>query len=258
MKTIKVNLPRSLKEIEIVTLADLHIGDKFCDLKLVKSWVDYIRDNDNVYTILNGDLMNNAIKNSVSNVYEDVMTPTQQLYYLRDLFMPIKDKILAITSGNHERRTSKESDMHLSRTLSTFLDKDDVYSEEGVFLFVRLGELNKKATGKQKRRQVCYTIYVTHGSGSALKSNPAEGLSDSIDADVYIHSHIHQPQKKYGAVFRADTKNNTVSKFDRLYIITGSTLGYGGYAQIKKYKPSSNRNPILVLDGSKKLFWEKS
>lgn len=255
MKTIKVNLPRSLDKVKIVTLADLHIGDKYCDLKLVKSWIDEIKNNEDMYCILNGDLMNNAIKSSVSNVYEDVMTPKQQLHYVREMLEPIKDKILLITTGNHEIRTDKETDISLMEHLSIMLDLEDKYSNEGAVIVLRVGEIKgSKTTNQEKPRQVVYTMYVTHGSGGARMTNAATSLSPIIDVDIYIHSHTHQPDIKYSAMYRVDTKNNTTNKFDKMFVVTGSTLDYGGYAQIKKYIPSSNRNPIIILDGRKKYF----
>ena len=224
--------------------------------KLIDSWIKYIKDNSNVYCILNGDLMNNALKSSVSNVYEDTLRPSEQLYKLRDLFLPIRDKILAITTGNHERRTSKDSDSFPMRTLSTFLDLEDRWSDEGAVIILRVGSISgtKHTTNKNETRQVVYTIYVTHGSGGARTSNPALKLDRIVDADIYIHSHVHQPKIDYKGYYRIDTKNNTVAKYDRLYLITGSTVDYGGYAQIKNYNPSSNRNGIIFLNGTRKYF----
>lgn len=255
MKCIKIDLPRKFKEIRITTLADLHIGDRNADLKLIQCLIDEIKETPNLYCILNGDLMNNSTKTSVGNVYADTMTPSEQLYYLRDLLLPIKDKILCITTGNHERRTAKDNDIHLSKTLATFLGLEDRWCDEGAMLFVRIGELSKKATGKGYKRQVCYTIYVTHGSGSAKMANPALVLGNYIDADIYIHSHTHTPQVRYGSVIRTDTKNSTINQYDRMFVVTGATLKYGGYAQIKKYAPlPTNRNPIIRLSGTRKYF----
>lgn len=255
MRTIKVDLPRSLKSVRIVTLADLHIGDKFCNLKIVKAWVDMIRDEPDMYCILNGDLINNAIKSSVSNVYEDVMSPKQQLHYVRELLEPIKHKILLITSGNHEARSERESDISLMEHLAIMLDLESKFADEGAVLVVRVGEIKgSKETGKGNLRQPVYTFYITHGRGNAKMSNPAVDLAKTIDTDIYIHSHTHQPDVKYGGFFRVDTKNNTANRFDKLFAVTGSTLEYGGYAQIAKYTPSSQRNPIIKLDGTKKFF----
>ena len=44
---------KDVKEIRIVPLADIHIGDPLLDEKLLKQTIEYIKDNDNVFTILN-------------------------------------------------------------------------------------------------------------------------------------------------------------------------------------------------------------
>ena len=46
MKTIKIKLDRYIKKLKIITLADLHIGDKNCDLELVKSLIKKIQQKD--------------------------------------------------------------------------------------------------------------------------------------------------------------------------------------------------------------------
>jgi ribosomal protein S18 acetylase RimI-like enzyme len=66
-------LPKDLKECEIHTLADLHMGDAQCDYKLIKDRVDYIAKTPNAFCILNGDLMNNATKTSISDSYAELL-----------------------------------------------------------------------------------------------------------------------------------------------------------------------------------------
>lgn len=77
-------------------LSDFHIGDSLCDLKLIKSVLDEVKNSDNTFIILNGDLMNNSIKNSVSSIYDEVLTPMESIVRLTSLLEPIKDRILVI------------------------------------------------------------------------------------------------------------------------------------------------------------------
>ena len=49
------------KPIEIIPIADLHIGDPACQMNVVKSLINDLSENDNRYTILIGDLMNTAM-----------------------------------------------------------------------------------------------------------------------------------------------------------------------------------------------------
>ena len=52
--------------IEILPLADLHIGDIHSDGQKINEWLTYIKETENCFCILNGDLMNTAIRNSLS------------------------------------------------------------------------------------------------------------------------------------------------------------------------------------------------
>ena len=86
MKTVKVDLSADIDCLEIYTLADWHIGDKFCKISEIKDTLNYIKDTPNAYAILNGDLMNNATKTSVSDCYAEVMKPQEQLQIILPLW----------------------------------------------------------------------------------------------------------------------------------------------------------------------------
>ena len=90
MKVINVNLGKELKELRIIPISDVHLGDKLTNYKLLKEVLQTIKDTPNVYTILNGDLCNTALKNSKSDVYVDEMSPMEQINYLIELLEPIK------------------------------------------------------------------------------------------------------------------------------------------------------------------------
>ena len=89
MNCIKIDLPKELTEIEIHTLADLHMGDKYCDYMEINKQIASIKDNPNAYCILNGDLMNNATKTSISDCYAEQLTPMQQINQAVELLRPI-------------------------------------------------------------------------------------------------------------------------------------------------------------------------
>ena len=66
MKTISVSLPSEIDVLKIEVFADLHIGDRQCDMQLIRRRIDAVADDDNTYCFLNGDILNNATKTSVS------------------------------------------------------------------------------------------------------------------------------------------------------------------------------------------------
>ena len=72
--------------------------------------------------MLNGDLMNKAIKTSKSDSYKEKMTIEQEQDFLVELLKPIKNKILYMVQGNHEYRTSITSGIDPLRYVAKALD----------------------------------------------------------------------------------------------------------------------------------------
>lgn len=264
MKAIKVDLSRDLKSLEIIPLADLHIGDKQCDLELIKEKIDYIKNNENVYCILNGDILNNSVKTSVGDVYSETLTPMEQLQQALTLFEPIKDKILCVTTGNHEARTWKNDGIDLMGLLCSSLNIYNKYVNESAVIFLRFGKEsrgNKESNGSGKTRKVSYTLFVAHGSGGGrkegAKANRLAEMASIVDADIYIHSHTHLPLIMKQAFHRLDVRNSSISIVDKLFVNTSAYLNYGGYGEVAEFKPSSKESPHIYLSGTKKQFTAK-
>ena len=234
-------------EVLIYPLADLHIGDAHCDMDNIQSMVDEIGKKDNARVILNGDLMNNATKDSVSDVYGDKLTPNEQVEMIIKLLEPVKDKIIAITSGNHEKRTARIAGIDLSSMIAARFDLLDRYDPDGVVVFLNIG----KGRGK-----VSYSIYATHGSGGGRKEggkiNRLTDMQLVIDTDVYIHSHTHLPAlltTQYYRPYDGHKHKMKIECVDKLCVNTSSQLNYGGYGQANEYKPSSKDTPVISLSG---------
>lgn len=261
MKAIKVNLSRDLTNLEIITFADLHLGDVHCDVDSIRKDIEYVKNNKNVYCILNGDLMNNSTKTSVGDVYSETLTPMQQLERAVELFEPIKDKILAVTTGNHEARTWRNDGIDMMKLLCSQLNVHERYANESALIFLRFGAVkngHKETNGSGKERMVSYTIFVTHGSGGGRKEGAkAIRLADMasiVDADIYIHSHTHLPMVMKEAFYRTDIQNSSFAMVDKLFVNTSARLNYGGYGEAFEFKPSSKDNPHIYLNGTKKHF----
>jgi len=250
MKCIKHSLG-DFDQIEILPLADLHIGDIHSDGKKINEWLAYIKDTPNCFTILNGDLMNTAIKTSVSDTYLETLTPMEQLKQCVKLFEPLREKILLITQGNHEVRIAKNDSIDVTELFATQLQLSDRYSPASAMLFVQFG----KKTGHHSEQPMLYTIYCVHGSGAGGrkeggKINRLAELANIIDADCYVMSHTHLPAIMRNSFYRVDTRHCTTTKVDRLFLNTSSTLDYaGGYGEFFSFKPNSLETPLLILDG---------
>ena len=261
MKVIKIDLPRDLEQIEIHTFADEHLGDMCCDVRRLIQRIEYVKDTPNAYCILNGDIIDNATRNSIGDTYTQNLNPMNQLQKALEIFEPIKDKILCITHGNHENRTYKSEGINLSALIASQLGLAERYTPTSALLFVRLGETadgKKETNGSGRRRQICYSIYALHGSGGGRKDgakvNRLADLASIIDADIYIHSHTHLPVIMKQAFYRIDVRNSTVGIAEKLFVNTASNLDYGGYGEAQAYKPNSKETPIIYLSGVKKYM----
>ena len=257
MKVIKIDLPDDLKQIEIHTFADEHIGDEHSDIKRVLQRIEYVKNTPNAYCILNGDIIDNATRTSIGDIYTQVFNPMEQLKRAVELFEPIKDKILCITHGNHENRSYKKEGMNISNLIATQLGLADRYTPTSAVLFVRLG----KGSSHTRFAKILYTFYVLHGNGGGRKEGAkAIRLADMagiIDTDIYIHSHTHLPMIMKQAYHRIDNRNSVVARVDKLFVNTASNLDYGGYGEAGEFKPNSTDTPVIYLSGTKKYFEAK-
>lgn len=240
------------KEIEILPLADWHIGDLNSDGKKITEMLDYVKSKPNVFVILNGDLMNTATRQSVSDIYSEQISPMHQLEQCVKLFGPITERILSIQPGNHERRIWKESGADMTALMAEQLKIPTKYSSASTLLFIRVGKWYKSG---RHPGPVLYTIYCVHGSGGGKKEGGKlqrlVDLSAIVDADIYVHSHTHLPAIARTSYYRVSTTNRSVQQVDKLYINTSSALQYGGYGELASFKPNSTETPIIKLDGTR-------
>lgn len=254
MKVIKCDLPYA-ETIEILPMADLHIGDNMCDYKSIIDRIEYIKNTKNAYCILDGDLMDTAICSSIGDTYGANLQPMEQLNHCVRIFEPIKDKILAVLPGNHENRVYKADGIDITELMCAQLRIPQRYSPTTAMLFVRFGE------GKNHHRRQLYTIYVTHGSGGGRreggKVNRLADLAAIVDADIYIHSHTHLPLIFKEGYFRVSGANSSVALVDKLFVNTAASLNYGGYGDKAGFKPASKCSPIIYLNGLKREMWAK-
>ena len=251
MKIINVRLDENIKELHIIPISDIHIGDKQLNMKLLNEAIKRIQNEPNTYAILNGDLCNCALKNSKSDVYEDDLSPMEQINRLIYLIEPIKDKILVISGGNHEERITKETNIDILYLVAKQLGIEDRYAYSWWYLYLRFG---KKTDGAY--RPMCYQITGYHGSGGGRKpggkANRLQEMSQVVVADVYIMSHTHTPISMKQQIWIPDYANNSLNKKEMHYLMTNSFLNPEGYGEKLGMIPVSNTITEVVLDGTKR------
>lgn len=254
MESIKVELPKQICSVEVHPFADLHIGDKFCAMEGIKKRIEQVKDKESAYIILNGDIINNATKTSISDSYAEQLTPMEQISRFVELFEPVKDKILCLTSGNHENRTYNKEGIDITRLCARELGVESRYSKTGALLFLKFGCKSVNNHGDK----LLYSIYCNHGSGGGRKEGAkAIRLADMaciVDADIYLHSHTHLPMIMKQGFYRTDLRHFSCSNVTKLFVNTASALTYGGYGETFEYKPNSMDTPTIYINGQRREF----
>lgn len=252
MKVIKRDLNTDINKLTIIPISDVHIGDKTTNLKAFKEVLERIKNEDNTFTILNGDLCNMALKNSKSDVYSDELTPMEQVLQIIKFLEPIKDKILVMSNGNHEDRITKDTNIDILYLVAKQLRIEQVYSPSWWYLYLSFGE--NKAKG---HRPMLYTITGYHGFGGGSttggRANKVKKMSQVVLADCYIMSHVHEPINTKGIIFTPDYQHKSIVKKEMYYCISNSFVEYeNSYAEKMGLIPSHNGISEIELDGSQK------
>ena len=248
MKGIKIEITDPLESLDVVAVADLHIGDKNCDYNEIKNTINKIQNTPNLYCVLVGDLMNTAIAGGRSDVYSEELNPSEQLDKCVELFEPIKSKILAIVPGNHEERISRSVGFDVSAEFAKRLNLQDRYSATAALLFVKFGHSCKTCA------PITYSFYICHGRGGGRKIggklNSLSEYAGIIDTDVYIVGHTHLPAAFKQSSYRVTPQRAQATLHEQLFVNTSAALNYGGYGMRSGYTPASKSRPIITLSGT--------
>ena len=245
-------------DVSIIPVSDVHLGAAECMEKEFMDFVKWVSENENVYVTLGGDLLNNATKSSVSNIYDEVYRPMHAKKMMAKILEPIRDRILCAVGGNHERRSSKDVDDDITYDIMAKLDIENLYRENIAFVKVQLGKT--ESSGGNRRcgcQRPAYMLAVTHGSGGGVLTgagvNRNERFGYSVDGiDALIVGHTHKPYTTQPGKIVVDPRNSLISIKPFKVISSTSWLSFGGYAAQKMLLPSTNCLQTLILKGDKK------
>lgn len=245
--------------IEIYPITDFHDGDPKTDETMFKNFVKYIEADERRYWLYAGDNLNNAIKSSVSNVYNEKRSPHEQKEHFIELVRPIADKCLCFIPGNHEYRSQKETDCQVVWDIACRLVGDEkareLYRENEAFIKISFGEY--RCTGKAQK-PVTYVGWIHHGTGGGmyvgatvnkfqLRTMAIEGL------DFAVQGHVHKGKIGHKFDVRSiDPRNNVVLQREVLNVICCAWSDFGGYAARGMMLPGHKGPSCIVLNGRRK------
>ena len=239
-------------QLKILGLSDLHLEDPLCDTRRAVQFVEEVRSEDNTYCIVNGDVFNNATRTSVSDAWGNRMDIDTAIDEVVALLDPIKEKILVLTDGNHEKRSYRDHNRLLVKDVSRILGINDRYSFGPYLLYMAFG----KNQGRDCRKTV-YSLYGKHGSGGGRrvgsKFNKLEDMLSTINADIFLHSHTHVEGAFRLSSASVDYRNRKPIFKDHLFVNTAAYLEHGGYGEEAGYRPVSTVYPRIYLRGEERF-----
>ena len=256
-------LPQALTEVKLIILSDLHYGNPYCSVKHFLRTVDFIKERDDCYCLLNGDLIEAAIKTSVGEIYKQVGSPDDQMRQVAEWLMPIKDKILGCTTGNHEIRITSLTGVDASRYIAEKLGIP--YRERGMLSKLSFGGGNDSHSDKP----FVFWVYITHGYGGArtrgAKAVKAERLAHWLLGDIFAMSHDHEVNVAPSVRFTADPRGTVneegfltglVRSHRVMLVKTNAYVKFGGYAEMGGFSPSDLSTPVIHLLTPSSPLWE--
>lgn len=240
------------EEITIIPVSDVHLGALEHAKKEWEQFCKTVLETPNCYLILGGDLINNSIRSSVANPFDEVLRPREQKTRMVEYLTPIKDRVLCAVSGNHERRSIKDDDVDLTYDIMTKLDIENLYRENMAFVKVSIGQRKS-----QNNAETTFIFGVTHGTGGGIYTGAAvnrnERFGNVIEGlDCLIVGHTHKGTVSKPSKIVVDRRNAKVYMKPYTVISSVSWLNYGGYAMQKMLLPSEVANPQKIIIGGTK------
>ena len=218
------------RTVRVWAVADVHLGSRECDVDGFSAFVAKAAKDPDAYIVLCGDMVNNGVKDSLTNVYEEVMMPSAQIEKAVELLEPVKDRILGAVGGNHESRSRKAVDLDPMYAIMLMLGKGELYRTNFAMLRINLERGNTKDH---------YALMLVHGKTENKKRQFAYAV-EGVDAIISGHTHNGIVEKPARLVFTV--KNNVFVK-PLVSLTATSWLTFGGYAAAALYRPTATSCP---------------
>lgn len=218
--------------IAVVGVSDLHYGNVNVNMDYIERILSFIENHDRVYCFLNGDILDNWVEIAPKGgVYEQTLKPEYQKDIMVHKLNPIKDKILAIVTGNHEGRSQKGGHVNPIKTMAEELGV--AYLGAGGRLNLNFGEF-------------LYKLHIRHRFRYESSFNPCHSCGRLIeqldaDADIVAIGHKHEPAVEVR--FKAGKQ--------RSFMRFGSALPSTLYADYLGYGETPMVAPTVILSGDK-------
>jgi len=258
---------------------DLHIGDAMCHFKGITKLIDHMQTSidglpvsSNIATV-HGDLISAICSDDKRFDASQVGVPLQQAQEAVRILWPIRDQIVCVLQGNHERK------LHRTGDLSALMCEQ---------LGVEYGTYTAKITFVKRGGDVLYKHYATHGmrSISSAADDPNRQLTNKKlalkrhlkykagDCAIMSKGHVHKllklpPSQSFylsddgkqiqATYIKAELNAEYIHPDLRWYICTGSfqrlynadlETPASGYAEVFEFDPEELGYYVVVVRDS--------
>jgi hypothetical protein len=241
------NLPKELEYADIYFVHDLHFGAELFDEKKWKALKNKIQGDDHAFVCWIGDLMENAVPNSKSDMFTQRYSPADQKEGATQQLFDLRKKTLVVLAGNHEyNRTTKMSGLYPLYDCCLIAGIDDKYRNNIGFIDIGIG-----TKSKDNKKQIHYFGQVQH-KAKDVKTVCSADYTDGID--FFAYGHDHEPKDKPRAKLVFDAHNKVVYKRNVECVNNGSFCQFGGYGAREAYRPQSDKMyKLRIFGGTKKM-----
>lgn len=242
---IMINLPNEKEYADIYFLHDVHFGSELFNAKKWEAVKDLILNDENTYVCFIGDMMENAIPNSKSDMFTQKHNPAEQKEWVTQQFKDLAHKTLAVVSGNHEsNRTTKTSGLYPLYDCCLIAGIGEKYRDTIAFMDIAVGKYHGK-----RNKQMHYFGQIQH-KAKDLKSYHSSDYTDGID--FFASGHDHEAKDRPRAKLVFDKHNKVIYKRNIECINCGSFCDFGGYGAKGAYRPQSDKMYKLRLFSNEK------
>ena len=246
IRVIRKDFP-DWKELFLLPLGDLHWDSRFSNHTLIERKVQEIKDN-GYYTLLVGDTFDKLFFHWLLKEQQGDDLNTA-LSTVAQLLKPIREQILCILDGNHERGMEKKVGFNMAEALANILEVPFVRGL-GV-LHLRVGRFKNS---KKENHMNSYVGLIAHGYGGGrtkgAKANKAAALGDMMEnCDFSIMGHVHDPNLIPSSRLVYDPRIKIVYSREIRNVILSSFQNYSNYAQESFMRPSPQLEYLMRFDG---------
>jgi len=219
------------KKLTLYPFVCWHIGAPQADYEFINEMVQRLKDDPYGRGVYMGDGGECVTKTSKGQIYEQTMSPQEQLNWLKNKLQPVKEKLLFGIKGNHGWRTFKDSGLGFDEALCLALGIP--YFGTATFMELTVGRSS-------------YDVFIHHGldSGVAIgtKINKAKKFEEIIIADAILSAHSHicaviPPHHRAYLERHCGTEKHIKWRTTHGYICGCAYDSRTGYAEDKGYPP---------------------